>query len=118
VAIPSPATCTIREPQTGAATGVTVTTTGTFTVNGGAPQPFVLGTTRVPVGPGDAVAVSIDNALAPASVATAPPSSASTGGGTTALSDTGEQVPSPALALFVIGAGIVLVAVARRRTSR
>lgn len=107
--LPRPTACRISEPQTGAATGVTVTTSGTYTVNAGAPQPFVLGTTVIPVGPGDSVLVTVDNALI------APPGAAASEGGTTSLSDTGNDVPPPTLALVLLGAGIFLLALSRRR---
>jgi hypothetical protein len=54
-------TCSVSETATGARDGVAVTTTAVLTVDG-VPRPLVLGE-PFPVGPGQAVAVAVTNAL-------------------------------------------------------
>jgi hypothetical protein len=117
-------TCSVSETSTGARDGVAVTTTAVLTVDG-VPRPLVLGE-PFPVGPGQAVAVAVTNALVdpvpppspPPPESWRPPDPVSSTGHERAgdvLADTGADDPVAlgGLAGSLLAAGTALLTAAR-----
>ncbi|MFF2274718.1 hypothetical protein [Agromyces sp. NPDC058126] len=110
--------CELTEIATGAADGWSVVTTGTISVNGGAPEPFDdLGTFAV--GPAMDVVVIIDNTFSevpPTTPPTTPPGTEppSPPGG---LAESGTDLPTAALAagILLLVVGVALLGAVRRR---
>lgn len=119
-------TCTVTEPQTGAAANVDVATSAYIEV-GTTRQPYTLGDTfTVPLG--DFTQVVVQNTLTavtptPTPTPTPPPVTPADDGGPTTLADTGSSAPPPWLllgvgGLIVAGSGIVAAAATERGRRR
>lgn len=122
-------TCSVTEPQTGAAPNVDVTTTAYLEI-GGTRQPYTLGDTfTAPLG--SFTQVVVQNTLKavtptpPPTPTPTPPPVAPAGDGQppSGLADTGSSAPSLWLllcvgGLVVAGSGLVALAAGRRRVGR
>ncbi|WP_434317143.1 prealbumin-like fold domain-containing protein [Leifsonia sp. P73] len=117
-------TCTVSEPDTGAATGVDVTTTAFLQVDGGPQQPYTLGQPfTVEVGHATEVVIANTMRLAPPPTPTPTPTPApAPPTGPSSLANTGSSGPQPWIPLagaLLIASGVVMARAARvRRTGK